>query len=183
MLTGEPPFTAPNSARLMIKIVTEAAPRPTEKRPEIPAALEELVLRCLEKEPSGRPPSADALIRALDALPPSQPTESPALSTTMVDAELPPRAPTPRSVPARPVVPPSRPTGRPIQLAPVDLPFDHVFLADGRRLSAAAFFDLPLSERIQHVIARTVMFFRDGIEVDRQDALARMRVRSARSGA
>jgi serine/threonine-protein kinase len=62
-------------------------------------------------------------------------------------------------------------------------PFDAVVLTDGprpRRVSAEEFFALPLSARIQHVISRTVTFLKDGVEVDRQEALARMRERFAK---
>jgi hypothetical protein len=58
-----------------------------------------------------------------------------------------------------------------------------VVLTDGprpRRVSAEEFFALPLSARIQHVISRTVTFLKDGVEVDRQEALARMRERFAK---
>jgi serine/threonine protein kinase len=178
MLTGEPPFVAPNYARLMIKIVTEPAPRPSVQRPEISAALEDLVLRCLEKDPADRPPSAEALIRALDELPLG-------LSMTRVDIDVAPQSPEPSS--ARPITPTPLPAVKPLPARfaapfPSDLPFDEVLLSGGRRLTAAGFFELPLSERIQQVIARTVTFIKGGVEVDRQDALARMRIRSARPG-
>jgi serine/threonine protein kinase len=78
----------------------------------------------------------------------------------------------------------ARSTGRlPVVPPPADgeMPFDEVILGgpDGRRLPARAFFDLPLSERIRHVIARTVVFLSRGVEVDRGEALAKMRERRA----
>jgi eukaryotic-like serine/threonine-protein kinase len=62
-----------------------------------------------------------------------------------------------------------------------EMPFDEVILGgvDGRRLPARAFFELPLSERIRHVIARSVVFLSRGVEVDRAQALAKMRERRA----
>jgi serine/threonine-protein kinase len=182
MLTGEPPFTAPNYARLMIKIVTEPAPRPTTIRPGIPAALEQLVMQCLEKEPKLRHASADALIRALDAIEAAGLAETsatpaePAIPVTLTDSDTPRDGFVPRPVLRMPTPPPRVAT-------PTDLPFDEVVLGGaggGRRITAAAFFQLPLSERIQQVIARTVTFIRAGVEVDRQEALAKMRVRSAK---
>ena len=56
--------------------------------------------------------------------------------------------------------------------------FDSVIISNGatpRRLSPAEFFELPLSERIQHVIARTASFYSAGREIDRVKALAEIR--------
>jgi serine/threonine protein kinase len=98
----------------------------------------------------------------------------------------------PRSARARSEAPPSPHgatvhvwPGAPKSVAPAvadaDMPFDEVILGgvDGRRLPARTFFDLPLSERIRHVIARTVVFLNHGVEIDRAQALAKMRERRA----
>ena len=50
-----------------------------------------------------------------------------------------------------------------------------------RQLSASEFFELPLSVRIEHVIARSASFFLRGREVDRTQALAELRKARARS--
>ena len=59
--------------------------------------------------------------------------------------------------------------------------FDTVFIVVGGRrteLTPDEFFALPLSERIAHVIQRTVTFVKDGREVDRHLVLARLRGRA-----
>lgn len=54
MLTGQPPFRAASQAAVIIKQILES-PRPLQDlRPEIPAKLQEIVLRALEKEKSAR---------------------------------------------------------------------------------------------------------------------------------
>jgi tRNA A-37 threonylcarbamoyl transferase component Bud32 len=66
MLTGELPFSAPSVAGVLMKQITEPAPDLRRKRPDIPEDLALAVARCLEKDPSNRWPTADALRRALE---------------------------------------------------------------------------------------------------------------------
>jgi serine/threonine protein kinase/Tfp pilus assembly protein PilF len=64
MLTGEKPFDA-DSMPEMIKLHCEASPRPLrEVNPEIPQAIEDVVLKALAKKPSDRYQSATELARA-----------------------------------------------------------------------------------------------------------------------
>jgi serine/threonine protein kinase/Tfp pilus assembly protein PilF len=64
MLTGEKPFDA-DSMPEMIKLHCEASPRPLrEVKPEIPQAIEDVVLKALAKKPSDRYQSATELARA-----------------------------------------------------------------------------------------------------------------------
>lgn len=66
MLTGELPFQAPTVPGLLMKQISET-PTPVErKRPETPKELSQTVMRCLEKDPEDRWPTADALRRALE---------------------------------------------------------------------------------------------------------------------
>jgi serine/threonine-protein kinase len=58
MLTGAPPFPNGNLYAAMQSKLQEAPQPPTRVRPEIPAALGELVLRSLARDPAGRPESA-----------------------------------------------------------------------------------------------------------------------------
>ena len=56
--------------------------------------------------------------------------------------------------------------------------FDGVLIfANGewRPMTPEAFFDLPLSARIRHVIERTVVFRLNGVPVDQKQALAEIR--------
>src|SRR3954468_18132 len=66
MLSGELPFSAPSVAGILMKQITEPAPDLRRKRPDIPEDLALAVARCLEKDPSNRWPTADALRRALE---------------------------------------------------------------------------------------------------------------------
>ncbi len=67
MLTGELPFNAPTVAGILMKQITEVAPDPRVRRPDIPEDLALAVGRCLEKDPANRWPTADALRRALES--------------------------------------------------------------------------------------------------------------------
>lgn len=70
MLTGRPPFVDPQPFALMMAHATQPPPAPTSLRPDLPAAVEAVILRCLAKEPAERPPSATALRGELrDAIP------------------------------------------------------------------------------------------------------------------
>jgi len=86
LLTGTPPFTA-TSADELARLHISARPLPiSEYVPDIPSALEEIVMKVLSKEPSSRYRTADQLGRVLDrfgTLPdpqpePFQPPQSPA---------------------------------------------------------------------------------------------------------
>jgi len=58
MLTGRPPFQAPDPMPVLRMHLTEAPPDPAELRPDVPAALSELVAALLAKDPARRPESA-----------------------------------------------------------------------------------------------------------------------------
>lgn len=61
MLSGMPPFTGDNPTTIAYKQVWEQ-PRPLhELVPEVPPSLESVVMRCLNKDPGSRYPSAEAL--------------------------------------------------------------------------------------------------------------------------
>jgi serine/threonine-protein kinase len=68
-LTGAPPFEGDNWAGTMLAHVQQLPPRPSERRGQpVPEALEDLVMRCLAKEPEQRPADAGALAAALGEL-------------------------------------------------------------------------------------------------------------------
>ena len=58
MLTGAPPFTGPSAAALISAILCDAPPAIAKERADVPAALAQLVARCLEKRPDDRPQTA-----------------------------------------------------------------------------------------------------------------------------
>ena len=67
MLCGRVPFEAPNSVQILIAHLQQPVPPMRERNPEaeVPEALEAFVIRCLSKDPDGRPESMDALIKGL----------------------------------------------------------------------------------------------------------------------
>jgi serine/threonine-protein kinase len=67
LLTGRPPFDGPNAVAVMIAQARDPVEPPSGLRPEVPADLEAVVLRCLAKAPGDRFPDAEALERALAA--------------------------------------------------------------------------------------------------------------------
>ncbi|MBX3472462.1 MAG: protein kinase [Planctomycetes bacterium] len=67
LLTGRPPFAGGSPVQVVRRLLEEPPTPPTRERPEVPPALEALVLRCLAKEPGRRPASAADLAAALDA--------------------------------------------------------------------------------------------------------------------
>lgn len=68
MATGHRPFEGPDAMTVVRSLLTERPPQPTSWRPGIPAALERLILRCLEKDPTRRIQSVSEIRNALEAL-------------------------------------------------------------------------------------------------------------------
>ncbi|WP_437676121.1 serine/threonine protein kinase [Sorangium sp. So ce131] len=67
MLCGKVPFEAQNSVQILIAHLQQPVPRLRERTPdvEVPEPLEAFVLRCLSKDPEGRPANMEAFIRGL----------------------------------------------------------------------------------------------------------------------
>ncbi len=61
LLTGRAPFDAPELRDLVQRVLNDAPVSPRRLRPEIPAGLAAIVLRCLSKTPADRPASYSAL--------------------------------------------------------------------------------------------------------------------------
>src|SRR5690606_1680775 len=53
-LTGELPFKAATHVELAQQVLEKPPPRPRDLAPQLPAELEAVVLRCLEKDPDDR---------------------------------------------------------------------------------------------------------------------------------
>jgi serine/threonine-protein kinase len=68
MLTGRPPFEFDNPVKVMIAHAAEDVVPPREHNAAIPRELEEIVLRCLEKDPDHRYQDVASLQRALREL-------------------------------------------------------------------------------------------------------------------
>src|SRR5262249_4472727 len=61
MLTGRPPFKAPSVLQTLEQVRTHDPARPSALQPGLPRDLEVICLKCLEKDPARRYPSAAAL--------------------------------------------------------------------------------------------------------------------------
>ncbi|WP_437939238.1 serine/threonine-protein kinase [Sorangium sp. So ce341] len=64
-LTGVPAFHGQHVMALLAKLLLEDSPRVRELRPEVPAALDELVARMLAKDPAARPADGAVVARRL----------------------------------------------------------------------------------------------------------------------
>jgi hypothetical protein len=67
LLTGQPPFVGETPLQVLIAHARDPIAAPTRLRPGVPADLERVVLRCLEKSPEARFPDVESLDRALAA--------------------------------------------------------------------------------------------------------------------
>jgi serine/threonine-protein kinase len=65
LLTGRPPFEQKNPFDVMIAHARDKVVPPSELRADVPADLEQVILRCLAKTPEDRFPNADSLEQAL----------------------------------------------------------------------------------------------------------------------
>jgi serine/threonine-protein kinase len=116
MLSGTPPFTAP-TADEMARLHISARPLPiSEYVPDVPLALEEIIMKVLSKEPAARYRTADQLGRVLlkFGTQAAEPEESPA---AVLNPSIASRLPT-RESPSRP-----QPTGPgPVISQPISTP-------------------------------------------------------------
>ena len=68
MVTGRPPFLGDDTVAIISQHINTAPVAPSWHNPEVPRALEALIMRCLAKDPSERPESAAAIPEALGAI-------------------------------------------------------------------------------------------------------------------
>jgi serine/threonine-protein kinase len=69
LLVGEPVFTAPTVVEICTHHLFSSPVPPSERaKYEVPAELDAIIMRCLEKDPAQRFPSANALLVALREL-------------------------------------------------------------------------------------------------------------------
>jgi serine/threonine-protein kinase len=66
MLAGQPPFAGLAPRALLAARMTEDPPHICTVRPDVPQALADLVMQCLQRDPADRPQSAPELLAALD---------------------------------------------------------------------------------------------------------------------
>jgi serine/threonine protein kinase len=112
MATGQPPFYAQGAIAMAFKHVSQPPPPPREKNPNVSSQLEEVILRCLQKEPSARYSSmrelADALGLALGCDPAPFFSTSQSVSASGKNVVSPDVTPSP--APPAPTLPPYRPS-------------------------------------------------------------------------
>lgn len=65
MLTGRKPFRGDEKVSIADGILHDAPEPPSRYRPDVPAALDRLVLRLLEKDRTRRHATAEEVLRAL----------------------------------------------------------------------------------------------------------------------
>lgn len=68
MFTGKAPFEGLTASQALAAQVQTMPPSPRTLRPELPAEIDVLLMRCLAKDPADRPASADLVLEVLDAL-------------------------------------------------------------------------------------------------------------------
>ncbi len=68
MLAGHPPFSGMSAQAILASHITQIPATISSHRPAVPAALNAIVMRCLEKRPADRWQSAEDLLPHLDAL-------------------------------------------------------------------------------------------------------------------
>ncbi|MGH9419711.1 MAG: protein kinase domain-containing protein, partial [Thermoanaerobaculia bacterium] len=68
LLTGESPFTEPSPQATMAAQLTRDPEPLSQLRSDVPPALSAIIMQCLAKIPDQRPPTAEALMTALDSI-------------------------------------------------------------------------------------------------------------------
>ncbi len=68
LLTGRPPFTGDTALSVAYQHVNSDVPPPSEITPELPPAIDDLVLRATRRDPAGRPVDAAAFLRELERI-------------------------------------------------------------------------------------------------------------------
>jgi len=68
LLTGKPPFVAATAQAVLSAQVLERPAPVTDRRPAVPEALSDLLMRCLQKNPADRWQSAEEILHALEAM-------------------------------------------------------------------------------------------------------------------
>src|SRR5262249_26633261 len=84
LLTNRPPYDAASPLRTVLLVLDPRMPPPVRQfRPQVPAALEHVCMKCLAKRPEDRYPTAAALARALRRLLEAPAGDRPAVTLVM----------------------------------------------------------------------------------------------------
>jgi hypothetical protein len=76
LVTGRPPFRASSAMSTLLEVLETEPTAPRRLKADIPPDLETICLKCLEKSPSARYPSAQALAEELDRFLKSEPIQA-----------------------------------------------------------------------------------------------------------
>lgn len=68
LLTGKPPFADRAPARMLAAHISEVPIHLAALRPDVPPALDQLVMQCLDKDPALRPRSGEEIVQTLDSI-------------------------------------------------------------------------------------------------------------------
>src|SRR4051812_11066598 len=68
LVTGNVPFTASSPVGILSQHLDRSPPAPSVRRPDIPRALEQLIIKGLSKDPAHRPQTASAFRQELEAV-------------------------------------------------------------------------------------------------------------------
>jgi len=101
MLCGRTPFVAPTPQGMLAAHIAERPEAPARYRNTVPPAMNELVLRCLEKNPADRIQSADEIAARLAAMATPTGGTTPISTTPVSTARLDAEAAVRRSAPGR----------------------------------------------------------------------------------
>jgi len=72
LATGRAPFEDPNPLKVILAHTHQTPGRPSDIQPDIPAALDAVILQCLEKKPDDRPGTVAELRQLLQDVPASE---------------------------------------------------------------------------------------------------------------
>ncbi len=89
MLTGHPPFDGNSAVVVAMQHIQDQPDPPGQFNPSIPAALEKIILRCLEKVPGARFHDGSQLARALEMLGDTNMMNTGALSNHSIEGHVP----------------------------------------------------------------------------------------------
>ncbi len=103
MLTGRPPFDGDTPVAVAMQHIQDIPLPPSHMNPNIPPALEEIILRCLEKVPEMRFQDGNVLARALEMLGETELNQS--MPTVVNPTPVPGQTPVPIALTGEPVSP------------------------------------------------------------------------------
>ena len=76
LITGKAPFAGRSPQAMIAAHLTEAPESVAKRRPAVPAGLADLIMHCLEKDPMNRPQRAEEILRELERVPTTAPSEA-----------------------------------------------------------------------------------------------------------